>query len=97
MKLNIAVFFGGESVEHEVSIISGQQAINALDPELYNVIPVYVAKDRKMYVSMAGWLRDMASYRDLNALTKKCTQITLANVDNKVRILPVKSGIFGRK
>jgi D-alanine-D-alanine ligase-like ATP-grasp enzyme len=44
MKLNIAVFFGGESVEHEVSIITGHQAIAALDPEKYNVIPVYVAK-----------------------------------------------------
>ena len=28
MKLNIAVFFGGESVEHEVSIISAPQAFD---------------------------------------------------------------------
>ena len=26
MKLNVAVFFGGESVEHEVSVISAHQA-----------------------------------------------------------------------
>ena len=31
MKLNVAVFFGGETVEHEVSIISAHQAMNALD------------------------------------------------------------------
>lgn len=48
MKLNTAVFFGGESVEHEVSIISAHQAIAALDTERYNVIPVYVAKNRKL-------------------------------------------------
>ena len=29
MKLNVGVFFGGESVEHEVSIISAHQAMEA--------------------------------------------------------------------
>ena len=33
MKLNTAVFFGGESVEHEVSIISAHQAIAAMDTD----------------------------------------------------------------
>ena len=33
MKLRVGVFFGGESVEHEVSIISAQQAIHALDKD----------------------------------------------------------------
>ena len=51
MKLNIAVFFGGETVEHEVSIISAHQAIEALDKEKYNVIPIYISKDRRMYIS----------------------------------------------
>ena len=44
MKLNVAVFFGGESVEHEVSIISAHQAMEAMDKEKYTVLPVYVAK-----------------------------------------------------
>ena len=51
MKLKIAVFFGGESVEHEVSIISGHQAMAALDKSKYDVIPVYISKDRKFYCS----------------------------------------------
>ena len=42
MKLNTAVFFGGESVEHEVSIISAHQAIEALDKEKYNVYIVTI-------------------------------------------------------
>ena len=44
MKLNVAVFFGGESVEHEVSVISAHQAIAALNKDKYNVIPIYVSK-----------------------------------------------------
>jgi D-alanine-D-alanine ligase len=95
MKLNVAVFFGGESVEHEVSIISAHQAMEALDREKYNVIPIYVAKNRKLY--MSELLNDMKNYKDLNALTAKCTQVTLANVDNRVVILPVKTSLFGKK
>ncbi len=95
MKLNVAVFFGGESVEHEVSVISAHQAIAALDAEKYNVIPVYVAKNRKLYVSEL--LNDMENFKDLNALVSKCTQVNITNVNNKVVILPVKSGLFGKK
>ena len=36
MKTTVAVFFGGRSVEHEVSIISGIQALTALDSSKYN-------------------------------------------------------------
>ena len=36
MKTKIAVLFGGHSVEHEVSIISGLQAFAALDREKYD-------------------------------------------------------------
>ncbi len=95
MKLNIAVFFGGESVEHEVSIITGHQAIAALDPEKYNVIPVYVAKDRKMYTSPL--LLDMKNYRNLNSLISQITQIDLVQVDQNVVIKPVKTSLFGKK
>ena len=95
MKLNTAVFFGGESVEHEVSIISAHQAIAALDTERYNVIPVYVAKNRKLYVGEA--LNDIANFRNLNTLIDSCTQVTIVLEDNQVVIKPVKASLFSRK
>lgn len=49
MKVNIAVLFGGNSVEHEISIISSMQAIENIDKEKYNVIPVYITKNLEMY------------------------------------------------
>ena len=95
MKLNIAVFFGGESVEHEVSIISAHQAIEALDKNKYNVIPVYVSKERKLYVS--DLLKDMSNYKDLKQLISQCTQVSITSEDNRVVIRPVKPSLFGRK
>lgn len=49
MKVNVAVLFGGNSVEHEISIISSMQAIENIDKEKYNIIPVYITKDLEMY------------------------------------------------
>lgn len=49
MKVNVAVLFGGNSVEHEISIISSMQAIENIDKDKYNIIPVYITKELEMY------------------------------------------------
>ena len=49
----IAVFFGGMSVEHDVSILTGLQLIEALDPDLYSPLPVYVAADGRWFTGDA--------------------------------------------
>lgn len=41
----VAVFFGGKSFEHDVSILTGLQSIQAMDIMKYEAIPVYVDKD----------------------------------------------------
>ena len=46
--MKIAVFFGGKSVEHEVSVISGIQLCKTLELE-YEVIPIYITKNNKFY------------------------------------------------
>ena len=48
MKTSVGVIFGCVSVEHEVSIISGVQAINNLDKEKYDIVPIYVTKSGQM-------------------------------------------------
>ena len=42
MKLNVGVIFGGRSVEHEMSIISAVQAMNNIDSDKYEIIPIYI-------------------------------------------------------
>lgn len=46
---NIVVIFGGRAVEHEVSVITGIQAVENLNKEKYNVIPVFIDKSGVMY------------------------------------------------
>ncbi len=45
--MNIGVLFGGKSVEHDISILSAIQVINALDKK-YKVIPLYLTKDNML-------------------------------------------------
>ena len=49
MRIKVGVIFGGETVEHEVSIISAIQAMNKIDEKKYEVIPIYITKDREWY------------------------------------------------
>ncbi len=45
MKKNIVVMFGGPSVEHDVSVITGMQVLRHFDHEKYKTFPIYWAKD----------------------------------------------------
>ena len=76
LKTKVAVLFGGKSVEHEVSIISGLQAFAALDRDKYDPIVVYITKDGRFYTG-EGTDR-IEFYRDLPA-----------SLQNAVRVLPV--------
>lgn len=51
--LNVAVLFGGRSVEHEISVISGLQLITAMDQERFKAIPIYIAPSGKWYTGDA--------------------------------------------
>ena len=51
MKTKLMVAFGGRSVEHEVAIISAVQAMNYLDKDKYDILPVYIMKDGTMLFS----------------------------------------------
>lgn len=73
MKTNVAVFFGGRSVEHEISVISALQAINAMNPEKYNVIPVYISKQGRWYTGPK--LLEIRNYRDMKSLTDQSTEV----------------------
>ena len=44
-RLRVGVLFGGRSTEHEVSILSAQSIIAAMDPERFEAIPLYIDKE----------------------------------------------------
>ena len=47
MKTNIAVFFGGESVEHDISILTGIEALKNINKDKYKIFPIYITKEGK--------------------------------------------------
>ena len=92
MKIKLGVFFGGNSVEHEVSIITAIQAIENLNKEKYDVIPIYIAKNNKMYVG--DLIGDIRNYKDIDKLIENSTQITLAQIDDKTALLKCNKKMF---
>ena len=44
-KQTVGVVFGSRSVEHDVSIVTAQQVIRALNPAKYEVVPIYITRD----------------------------------------------------
>lgn len=58
--LRVGVAFGGRSVEHDVSIITGLQALGVLE-ERHTPVPIYIARNGCWYTGDA--LRDLATYQ----------------------------------
>lgn len=81
MKVNVAVMFGGKSVEHEISVISALQAAENLDKEKYNIIYIYISKQGRMYTGEE--IGKIASYKNIDSLLKKSKQIVLINEGDK--------------
>lgn len=79
MKIKLGVVFGGESVEHEVSIISAVQAMNKINQEKYDVIPIYITKDGEWYTG--NMLMDVEVYGDLDLIKKYATNVVLYKKD----------------
>ena len=40
--IKVGVIFGGNSVEHEVSIISALQAMENIDTNKYEIVPIFI-------------------------------------------------------
>ena len=93
MKIKVGVIFGGESVEHEVSIISALQAMNKMDEEKYDIIPIYMTKDREWYTG--DMLKDIDSYSDLNLIKKYASNVVLCYENGKY-VLKKKGGLFNK-
>jgi D-alanine-D-alanine ligase len=93
MKMQVAVFFGGRSVEHEVSVITGMQVAAALDRHKYDVIPVYIAKDGAMYTGPG--FEKLENYRDIPAMLENGRQVCLTRSGGRVALHPTAKKLFG--
>lgn len=93
MKTNIGVFFGGCSTEHEISVISALQAINAIDRSKYDVTPIYITKQGQWYIGEA--LLDVENYRNPKLLLEKCKKVYMRTLKTDFNIYDCKKSLFG--
>ena len=93
MKINLAVLFGGRSVEHEVSVISAVQAMASINKEKYNIVPVYMTKKSEFYTGEK--LMDINAFKDIPALLKECTECVFVRSEGKVQLIRQKMKKFG--
>ena len=74
MKKNLIVLFGGESVEHDISIITALQVMK-LVPKEFAVTPVYVQKNGRWCIG--NNLDEVDTYVDFPRNVKKKREVFL--------------------
>jgi len=94
MKLRVVCIFGGDSVEHEISCISANQAMNALDKEKYEVFPIYISKEREMFYGDKLW--NLKEFHDLNTLKANLNKVNLLKENSKNYIRFDNKKIFNK-
>ena len=73
-KLKIGVIFGGRSGEHEVSVVSAQSVMKALDKKKYEVIPIGITKQGK-------WIAGPQAVKILKQGSKKLPYKSIMTAD----------------
>ena len=96
-KLNIAVIFGSRSCEHDVSIISALQLIEAAKTAGFTVTPVYISREGLWYTGEA--LTQIETFREFNPMGKGITRVNLdvsANAGDLWAWPPQRAGLFAK-
>ena len=75
---NIAVFFGGKSPEHDISVITGVLTLNSMSKTNYNPLPVFIDKNGEWFTGEI--LFDLDNYKNLDY--KKLKKVTLTPFSN---------------
>lgn len=90
MKTRVAVLFGGRSVEHEVAIISGVQAMRYLDADKYEIFPVYLGKEGEMLFSPDFLDINTFKHRSLSSLREAYPSVILTSIRGVATLVEVK-------
>ena len=96
-KMNIAVFFGSRSCEHDVSIVSALQCMEATKAAGFEVTPVYISRDGLWYTGEP--LENIETFREFNPMTKGITRVTLdvtATAGDLWACPPQRAGLFAK-
>lgn len=91
----VGVVFGGRSVEHEVSVITGIQVIENMDKTKYQPVPIYIDKKGKWLTG--DCLMDFKNFKNNNL--KDAVEIFMTHEPGNFNLYrnPDQVGMFGKK
>jgi D-alanine-D-alanine ligase len=96
MKTRIAVFLGGRSPEHDVSVVSGLQALQALDQTRFDPFVVYLTPQGD-WLTGPG-LDDRRNYLPDAQMRARLSEVTLdLAAGGRGRLAARKTGLFSRR
>ncbi|HEV2334727.1 MAG TPA: hypothetical protein VGS13_04465 [Stellaceae bacterium] len=91
----VAVFLGGRSPEHDVSVITGLQALKAIDQERFVAFPVYVNPRGAWFIGEA--LAERRNYLPDSRIASELTEVSLAlGEPGRGILVPKRTGFFSR-
>jgi len=94
----VAVVFGGRSGEHEVSIITAHQVMDALEVAGYSLLPIYISKTGEWFAGQD--LNNLERFKDRNLNLNKLENVWKVSLspDRSIRTLILhpegKKGVF---
>lgn len=85
--IKIGVFFGSQSVEHEVSVITALQAMNHLkNLTEYEIVPVFIDKTGDWYTGES--LKSIENFKNIPKLLESCTRVNMVKQGREVVLIP---------
>ncbi len=95
MKKRIGLFFGSKSVEHEISIITAMQVLNAIDKEKYEVVPIYIDKSGEFFTG--DYLKEINNFKNLSLIPKNSQRIINLKLNAKNKMIFETESLFNKK
>src|ERR1044071_2115497 len=83
----VAILFGGRSLEHDVSVVSGLQVLHAVDPAAYAPLPIYIDPTNRWWSGDSLWHSE--SFKGGGPDRSVLTEVTLATGFGKSLLEPV--------
>jgi D-alanine-D-alanine ligase len=98
VKIKLAVLYGGQSAEHEISLQSAAAVIKNLDPTKFDIIPIGIDKQGHCFVNDIRQISTQQLESALPLQTKTSTALTtIAELNTQICevVFPVLHGSFG--
>ncbi len=83
----VAVLFGGRSLEHDVSVVSGLQILHAIDPDRFTPLPIYIDQMLRWWIGDPLWHSD--SFKNSGPDRSTVTEVSLSPGFGTSTLVPV--------